>query len=460
MTTEVWFRNPHNYIREVVECGQYMIAWDRGFLVKKRIDPVAHASLYFGQTYPYRVLLVGEQGTAELRAGSTMEKPVAVYPTWGYGEDAALLEELMAHPVGEDMAICNDTSVNPDERPVWGQEHRVVITDIPHARSGPGRKFLRYLKELQEDYPDAILHIHGLYGWRVLFGMGYGSVDVEPRTVAQKGRVILPSGKESNFERVQQNVKWVTNLGFKPADLAEPRVRCMYNIKSAIWAGENYDKLFNFRSTNKGYTPDYESSDASHTPAEAGLAVVGKAGEGDQYLCDTCSLQDKCKYFRSGAVCSVPGAEPTPLARFFKSRDADQIIDGLGTLLAANTNRLERGLHYEEVDGDLSPEVSKMMGQVFDQGVKLAKLIDPNLTGGAKVRINVSGGAQATIEGGNPRAALASIVRELESRGIPREKITPEMIQGLLTMDKDADARTKMIEGAVVSSRIEDLEAM
>lgn len=460
MATEVWFRNPHNYIREIVDCGEYKVAWDRGFIVKKRLDPAAHASLYFGQAFPYRILLVGEQGTAELRPGDTMEKPTAVYPTWGYGEDAALLEELMAHPVGKDMSVCTDTSVAADERPVWGQEHRVVINNIPNARSGPGRKFLRYLKELQEDYPDAILHIHGLYGWRVLFGMGYGSVDVEPRTSAQKGRVILPSGKEVQFEHAQSNAKWITNLGFKPVDLNEPRNRCMYNIKSAIWAGENYDKLFNFRVNNKGFTPDYESSDADHEPPTAGKAITGKAQEGDQFLCDTCSLQDNCKYFRSGAVCSVPGAEPTPLARFFKSRDADQIIDGLGTLLAANTHRLERGIKIEEIDGDLSPEVSKMMGQVFDQGVKLAKLIDPNLSGGAKVRINVSGGATASIEGGNPRAALAAIVRELEAQGIPRENITPEMIQGLLTMHKDDNQREKAIKGTVLQSRVEDIEEM
>lgn len=461
MGTEVWFRNPDNYIRELVECGEYRIAWDRGLLVKKRIDPVKHAALYYGKSFPYRVLLVGDQGTAELRPGDTMEKPSAVYPTWVYGEDASLLEELMAHPVGEDAECCSDTSVPPDERPVWGQEHRVVITEIPNAMSGPGRKFLRYLKELQEDYPKAILHVHGLYGWKVAFGMGFGSADVEPRTAAQKGKVHLPSGKEEKYEHVQANVKWVTALGFKPADLAVPRNRCMYNIKSAIWAGEHYAELFNFRLKGGG-APDHESSDADFTPATAGspLSSVAKPKSGDRYICDTCSLQNDCKYFRAGAVCSVPGAEPTQLARFFNSRNADSIIDGLGTLLAANTHRLERGLRYEEIDGDLSPEVSKMMGQVFDQGVKLAKLIDPNLAGGAKVQVNVGAGGAAAVSNTNPRQLIAAAVRELEARGIPRENITQEMIQGLLTGMNNPEAATRAIEGTVVQAREDEYEEM
>ena len=134
------------------------------------------------------------------------------------------------------------------------------------------------------------------------------------------------------------------------------------------------------------------------------------------------------------------------------------IIDGLGTLMAANTHRLERGLRYEEMDGDLSPEVSKMMGQVFDQGVKLAKLIDPNLSGGAKVQVNVNGAAAVSTT--NPRQLIASAVRELRARGIAREDITQEMIQGLLTGMNDEGAKTRAIEGTVVQSHIEEIDEM
>lgn len=454
MTTQVWFRNPDSYIRELVEAGEYNIAWDRGLLVKKRIDASKHASLYFGQTFPYRLLLVGEQGTAELRADSSLSNPTAVYPTWAYGEDSALLEELLSNPVGLDREACFDTSVTADERPVYGQEHRVVIINPPKATTGPGRSFLRYLKELQEDNPDAILHVHGLYGWRTAFGMGFGAADVEPRAAAQKGKVHLPSGSEERYEALQKKPQWASSMGFKPVDLAIPRNRCIFNIRSAVWAGLHYDELYNFSVRSNGKAVDHLSPSSVFTPSESGKPVNGKALSGDKQLCDTCSLADKCKYQRAGAVCSVPGAEPIPLARMFKSRDADTIIDGLGTLVAANAGRLEKAMRFEEVDGDLLPETSKIMGQVFDQGVKLAKLLNPALSGGPKVQVNVGPGMSASISQMDPRKIAAMAVKELEQRGIPREEITGDMISTLLLDLSDDTKRAKAIQGVV--TRVED----
>ena len=98
-----------------------------------------------------------------------------------------------------------------------------------------------------------------------------------------------------------------------------------------------------------------------------------------------------------------------------------------------------------------------MMGQVFDQGVKLAKLIDPNLNG-SKVQVNVSGAA--TVSATSPRQLIAAAVRELEARGVPREKITTEMIQGLLTGMNDESAKNRAIEGTVVQSRVDEIEDM
>lgn len=462
MATEVWFRNPHNYVREMVECGEYKVVWDRGILIKKNIDPGKHAQLYWGMTYPFRLLLIGEQGTAELDAEHlSLDNPKAVYPTWVYGDSAELLEDLLANPVGQDLALCNDKSIPADERPVWGQEHRVVITEIPNARSGPGRQFLRHLKELQEDYPQAIIHVHALYGWNQLFGMGFRSADAEPRLVAQKGRVILPSGSEKKYEHVQSNAKWVTSMGFKPVDLEDPKKRCMYNIKSAVWAGQHYSELFNFRVTGQSDMPDIESPDASFVPAttKSHTTKSVKPVDGDRFLCDSCSLKDDCKYFRAGAVCSVPGAEPTQLARFFKTRNADDIIDGLGSIVSRNAERLEQGIRGEEIDGSLDPEVSKMMGQVFDQGVKLAKLVNPNLAGGARVQVNVGAGGTSVTQF-NPKQFVAEAVRALEARGIPREDITQEMIQGMLTGMNSEPAALQSVQGTVVKHEEDEIGKM
>lgn len=454
VTTEVWFRNPDNYIRELVECGQYRIAWDRGYLVKKRIDPQKHAELYFSKAFPWRLLLVGEQGTAELDSTHGVDNPKAVYPTWQYGEDAALLEEIIAQPVGEDASLCLDMTVPPDQRPVWQQEHRVVIIDTPPASSGPGRKFLRFLKELQEDYPDCIVHVHGLYGYRPAFGLGFRAADVEPRTAAQKGRVHLPSGKEEKFESVAKHPHWVTALGFKPVDLTVPRNRCMYNIKSAVWAGENYEKLNRFPTrSNKAYSAQPDTPDNAVVPAQTRSPFIGvpEKKDGDMFACDTCSLQDKCRYFRSGAVCSVPGADPTDLARYFKTRDSQMIVDGLGTLMAAQTHRLQRGMQDEEFDGELDPEVTKIMTSLFDQGVKLAKLVDPSLRGNSGVQINVGQGGQAAVAMSTPKQLVAAAVRELQARGVALEDITPEAINGMLAGMADPSRVTKAIEGEVIA---------
>lgn len=450
--TEVWFRNPSNYIRELVECGVGRIAWDRGFLVKKGIDAAKHADLFFGTGVPYRILLIGDQGTAEVGPGRGLEKPVGVYPTWTYGEDATLLEEIVSRPIGQDKQVCSDMTVEPDERPVYGQEHRVVVSDLPPAGSGPGRKFFSYLKELQEEYPDCIIHVHGLYGFRTAFGLGFGAADIEPRTSAQKGKVSLPSGNEMMFEHVQQHAKWVTNLGFKPADLAVPRNRCMFNIKSALWCGENYEKLYKFRTRSSGKLPDIQTSDSNYKPEETSgyLTVRSKAQEGDKFFCDTCSLQTDCKFQRSGAVCSVPGAEPAELARYFKTRDSDMIIDGLGVLVAAQTRRLERGMKIEEDFGELDPEVSKLLNSLFNQGVQLAKLVNPSLRGGVKVNVAVGQGGAAQVAVATPGELTGAVVRELEARGIPREKITPELIMSVLSSSAEPEKSRRAIEGQLI----------
>lgn len=455
MPTEVWYRNPNAYIRELVEAGQTHVAWDRGILVKTAIDPVKHAELFFGSAMDWRVLCIGEQGSADYRPGDVSGKPSAVYPTWAYGDDLAILEELLENPPGQNMALCNDMTIPADERPVWGQEHRIVIIELPSSGLMVAKAFLRTLKVLQEDYPECIIHLHGIYSWRVAFGTGFAAADIDPRIAASKGKVHLASGKEVLWEQTKKNPKWVTALGFRPADLEIPRNRCIYNIKSAAWAGQNYEKLFNVRQIRGKDPVDYTSPDADFTPSTTLSTINPKASRAatasDKILCDTCSLQDKCSYFRSGAVCSLPDAEPASLAKMFKTRDSDMIIDGLGTLIAAGTHRLERGLSYEDIDGELDPEVTKIINQTFQQATTLAKLVDPSLRGGAKVQVNVGHGGAAAVSVGSPNALMSEIVRSLEQQGIKRENITPKMVASLLeNMGKDTQ---RTIEGTVVGEK-------
>lgn len=450
MTTEVWFRNPHNYIRELAETRAMHVAWDRGMLHKRRIDPYKHAELYFGKEESWRVLLVGTQGSCELVPGHNLDNPVGVYPTWDAScESLELLEEMMAYPLGEQTDACEDQSVPVDERPVFGQEHRVIVSELPPVNTGPGRALLRKLKELQEDYPDCILHIHGTYSYRVVFGMGFRAGDLDPRMNASKGRVFLPTGKEMIAEKTIGCPQWVNLLGMRVVDLKDPRNRCIYNIKSAGWAAEHYMDNIKFKST--GDVP-VDPEAVKHLPVLTGshMSKPMKAKDGDKIQCDSCSLQIGCKYYRQGAVCSVPGSEPAALAKYFKTRDSDTIIDGLGTLLALQSRRLEKGLGEEELYGELDPEVTKIANQLFSNGVKLAKLVDPTLTKPG-VQINVGGAAAVTAA--TPNQMLGAIVRELEARGVPRAQITPDMITGMLSEMAQGQPQAELVQGTVLANK-------
>lgn len=450
MTTQPWFRNPDLYMRELVEVGATTIVWDRGYAHKKRVDPYRHAELYFPADVEYRLLLTGDQGTAELRRGHDMSKPFAVYPTWEYGQPWEVLEEIVARNVGDDPHVCGDKSVPVDERPVLGQEHRVVIIRPPIANSGPGRKFFIDLRNLQLEYPDTIIHVHGVYSYRVAFGMQFASADIECRTLARAGKVALPTGKEMKYEQTMRCPQWITLLGFNVSDLKVPRNRCMYNIKSAMWAAEHFDSVIRVK-TRGGHRVDPTS--VSPPPATTSAAITkGSAAEGDKYLCDTCSLSNSCKYYRSGSVCAVPGSEPASLARMFGSRDADTIVSALGGVLSAQAARMERGMADELEYGELDSEVTRIATLLVKGGKDLAKLLDPSLRAGPTTAIQINQGGQVAVGSVSPGQVVAGIVAELEARGFQRKDITPAMIEGLLKEMAAGKSATAAIEAKVISS--------
>lgn len=439
MTTQVFWRNPEYYIKECLELNESLIAFDRGYLINRSLDPDRWAGLYFG-TQEYRVLIVDQNGSPELRLGNAQGNPHAVYPTWSYGDDFNDLEAMCENAIGLDEEACEDKSISTEFRPVLGQEHRVIVTDLPPATAGPVRRVLKLIKELQQDYYECIIHVHGLYGFRSMFNGGYGAVDYDPRTLASKGKVVLGSGKEMTYEQAARVIQWVSLVGARPAELKVPRNRCMFNMKSAKWAAENFTQDVKFKTS--GYHQVNPDSAVAIHPTTGNVRTKNlPVLSGDKFLCDTCSLQDTCKYFRVGEVCSIPGSEPSQLARMFKTRDADTIIDGLGSVLAVQTERLQRGAAEEDEYGELDPEVTKIVNSILTHGNKLAKLINPALNGGPKVGVFLNGGS-ATIAA-DPKQMVAGLVRELEAQGIDREKITEEMIMRLMAPNDQTAIETK-----------------
>lgn len=461
MSTECWFRNPRLYIRELVEEGITNIVWQRGTLVKYRIDPIKFVELHYGRGVPVRQILVGDQGAVEVDSEHTLKNPKAVYPVWNQDlYDLTVLEDMMAHPVAERPEIVADKSLRPDERPVPGQEHRVVVVGLPPLNQHHGMRIMRELREMQQEYPNCILHVSECRAWNSAFGQGWGAADIDPRFDAAHGYIILPSGRMIKHDHIQPWYQWIRILGVSAAGLTVPRNRCIYNIRSAVWAGKHYTDNFRYRSTKRKRGEveviDFESPDLQyqHPLKSSHLSNWKRAKPGDKYRCDTCSLQMQCAYFREGAVCTVEGAEPKQLAKYFNTRNADQIVEGLGTIMAIQTRRLESALADEQEEAELNPAVTKLLVSLFDQGVKLAKLVDPELRGGTKVQVNV-GTDRAEISTGRPKQFIAAVVSSLEAQGIERKDITPELVQSAVAgMTGMADV-PRAIEGQVLARKDE-----
>ena len=420
--TEVWFRNPITYIRECAEVLVPNIAWDRGLLKKRSVDPQKYLELHYPAGFEYRILLVGEQGTSELRPGSAT--PVAEYPTWEYGTQS--LQEL-------ERMLSN---------PIQGQEHRVVVIRHPPFSVTEGRVFMRTLAEMQDDHPDAIIHNHGTYSFRSAFGYVRAG-DVDPHEDARAGRLQLGNGRLVRWQEAAKHADWIHLQHMTLGDVSVPRNRCIFNIRSAIWAGANFDNSVEFR-TRLGDAAERRRTRTNPNRKVKPYAQRLKVGQGDKFACDHCSLQMSCKLYRTGGVCTISDSEAAELAAMFGTRDSDRIIEGLGKILGTNVQRAERGLEAEVAEGTLDPEVTKILNQTFTNGVKLAKLVDPALAaaGAPKLNVLINNGQQGMAS--RPNVLTASAVAALEAQGIARDDITPEMIVAMMQ-----DSAAIKVRGAI-----------
>lgn len=444
MSTDLWFRDPWNYVRELRSTGYAKITWNWMILTQKKINPVASAEMYFAGL-PWELLCIGSLGATHYVSGDKLGSPTAVYPVYRATQPTKLLEHYLNNPVGQDRSLCFDLGIKTEVRPVWDQEHRVVVTDIPNLSTTEGKNFIYYLAELQDQFPEVIIHINGVNGFKTLFGMGFAASDCNPRHTAAGLRLALPSGLEAAPEWVAARAPhYFEMFDYSPSEIKTPKQCCIYNIRSAIWASAHYEEEVRYmvrkglRDTRvlMNYPGRAEAEDYSvRLPRMTKGYLIGKQKpkQGDKFACNFCSLQLQCKLFRVGAVCSVPGSEPIPLSKFFGTRDSGKIIDGLAMIVQGQANRLEEAMKAEKTEKGLDPEISKELTRTFQNGVKLAQLIDPNLRTGAKVQVNVNGGTNAQIVGqANEQDIVGKVIRELELQGIKREEITTQMLENAL----------------------------
>lgn len=432
--TEVWFRNCFLYVNELVTENEANVVLDLGYVMKRKVEPAKWMNLKF-RNMPWKLMLIGDQSQGvNFYDAENGAKAMLNFPIWMITENMDELEKLAA-----------------------SGNHEYIILMKPKGFGPLYKDICNHLNNLQLAYPQTKLHMHGLYSYHAMFDNFFKSVDVNARDDAANGKVFLANGKFILFEDLTSDHQ-VAELGMKVSDMNNARNRCIHNIRSAKRAGITYKKLYKTTTNPKDfksldiYSPDvdFEQVENNRILLRNNLPVIG----GDQFHCDTCTLAMDCKFFRKGDVCAVPKSEGSELGKFFGTRNSDVIIEGLGKLMQMQAERIEMHVAIETVTGKKDSDISKNMKNLFDQGVKLAKLVDPNLrsTSQNNVQINLGDGHQNVM---SPKQLITGAIRELEAQGFTRDQITPAMIQGLLEGMIDPDNQRRAIEGIVVQGEVD-----
>jgi hypothetical protein len=437
---DLYHRNPHNYIKELLEVDETDMVWDRGLLAKRRINPVLFAQQWLGTGRSYKFLTVGN-GTCAQYSGGT--RPDAVYPAWRWGEPSAQIIDCIENPWGENRKYTEDKNIPVFHRPVFGQRHMVVISELPPQSHLVGKNARAWLIQLAKKYPEVDLYLHGSYSFPAMFCGAFKAGDYDGRTDASMGNVRTEKGKFLTGEKQLEYHELLRPMGYTLTELRVPRNRCMFNIKAVRWASTHWNMDFKTQVIRiAGQKVDTTSSDADWTqPAAGSILRAAKTGnDNDCVLCDYCSLFSKCSYYREGAVCTVPGSDDTRrLAEMFTTRNSDDIIKGLGAILATQSDRVQKAIDKEDrlLEADpalgLDPKINTMLNSIFKNGVSLAKLVDPSLNPGVRVQVNVGAEEAAKqINAANPKQFVTAAIAQLEAKGIPFEDITEQMIEDLM----------------------------
>lgn len=421
--TEVWMRNPTFYIRECAEVAHRDLVFMQAHLTKYRTDPIKWVTAHYGNI-PWRVLVVhnGQQNASAFEYDSAHGSDViAEWPIWQYGESLSQLKKL---------AGWADTNAG-----------RVIITGVPNLSASVPRGFMTETGRLQEKYPFAILHVHGLYSYQFAFGTGVGAADVDPKANTSKGALWLANGKIClKWEDAEPYRYWIEQTGYRYEDMKDPRIRTMSSIRAAEWAGVNFRRNILFSVGGASMERDDEGNPFVRERGKVHFGWKDKPKAGDYIACDNCELQANCKFYRPRSLCAVPGSPGEEIADKLRTRDVDTALEVMSELAAINAERLARALEVEAANPDvINQDVTKLLESTFKQTETVAKMHDPGRFGTNSGRSN----EPALPTGAAPAVLMSAIVERLKKEGIPPAAITPDMVE--LVMKTDPSDQDRMV---------------
>jgi len=402
------------------------------------------------------------------------KNPIAVWRIWRANKNSFnQMDQYFNEPPKPGTVIghfgVNSRTHSTPVAVVPGQEHRVLLANMP-MEDGLWGSIASHAQQLQATNPEHTLHFHGQKSVGRTIGIAVKSFDHPVRLGWKDGypRVLLGNGMEWGVLKnptVHQE-QWLRIIGIDPKALMrmerKEQSRKVYetNLRSLKWAFLNWDRAWDFRRASDE-EEDIESSDVDWSPQALPVRIrktKTEVMELDRWLCDTCSIQFRCPYSRQGSVCIVPDSEASHLPEMFGTRNADQIINGLVSVLTLQAHRVEQGVAAErkmqeailedpEKSGTgLSPEVTRIVNSLFDRGVVLAKLVSPRLAaqGAPKINIGIVTGNNGTaVTTATPQALMQGVAAELESRGIALEDATEEIINQILSESVPIEATAR-----------------
>jgi hypothetical protein len=473
----LWVLNPGLNIDQCFDYGiENYVFTQRTYQFKRNmaIDPKKQLDFY-SRGRPWRALLVEYDGRVSLLFDSKhgWNKPVAAYPSWSYKDHtSARLADLCRNYPLTGQVVGKFWGDEKQYKAVRGQD-RVILIRNPPVDKFDWQTMMGYLSDLKRVHPEIQFHMHGGKSVQRTIGISIDRCDHPVTLQWTDGRptLLLPNGAYSRGQHEHNH--WGRLIGEQLSEFRRMKDRrelsrysYKFNLKALIWAERNQDRLYAFQGKRPDVDPeavDWVASDVEWKPTLSRYRprVIEL---GDKWLCDTCTISNRCPYSRHGAVCIVDGTEGAKLSEQFRSRKSSDIIDGISSLLGASAERYENALATEQDMAaqtgiyKLSPAVTALANGLFDRAIQMARLLDPQIAGqmaNGRVNVGIVNANAGAVAAATPQEIMAGVAAQLQAHGIALENASIGDIEAILRGDKPPGAKAA-IEAVAYDSDEDD----